>query len=461
MPEILTCEQCEATFQRREHYLRHLRTHTKERPFQCSVCGHVRCFSTNENSAIIDVEQTFGRIDSLARHHSSTHVDPNTQMVSSKPVDRQRVSRACKRCSTSKIRCDGQLPCEKCTISSSNCYYEEPKKRKSKAQLSSEQSAKRLAQRTGTHAEPGTSDVSEGRQTPAAQAQAVAHASPFGMNPQEKSPAIPTPDQSLPADTNHLLGSNDAMYNSSTFDVVNAPNLLGFQNDFDDLGWMTGNLDPYLWPISFDLGQEFDCFRDTGGVDTSSAQTPANIGGIAHLPTPVSDIADLYSRAHSPALDRDAVEVRQYHATRIELDAPLHFPDIDPASIVETELENFAHVPPLPIEKVQAITQLAEEMQREPHHPPFTNLNIPPQPILNAWVQLYFEYFHPVFPVLHKPTFLLPEVDPLLVLCVAGIGAQFSKLRNARGFAQSLHELVRRRASFQVSTQRFAGNPHK
>ncbi|KAF3041433.1 hypothetical protein E8E11_006407 [Didymella keratinophila] len=247
------------------------------------------------------------------------------------------------------------------------------------------------------------------------------------------------------------------MPRSNNFDVINAPNIPGFQTNFDDLGWMTGSLDPYLWPISFDLGQEFDVFQNTAGVDTSSAQPPANVASIAHLPTPASDIADLYSRAHSPALDQDAVEVRQYHATRIELDAPLHFPDIDPASIMDAELENFAHVQPLPIEKVQAIIQLAEEVQREPHHPPFTNLIIPPQPILNAWVQLYFEYFHPVFPVLHKPTFLLPEVDPLLVLCVAGIGAQFSNLRNARGFAQSIHELVRRRASFQCEKQNQLG----
>lgn len=393
--------------------------------------------------------------DSLARHHSSTHVDPTTQMVSSKPVERQRVSRACKRCSTSKIRCDGQLPCEKCSISDNHCYYEEPKKRKSKSQLNSDQSAKRLAHRTTNHKEVGSSDVSKGQQTPAAQPQAMVSASPLGMIVQEQSPAMPTFDQSAPAGANNLLGSNETIPYSSTFDLFNAPNILGFQNDFDDLGWMTGSLDPYLWPISFDLGREFDILQNTGVADTNSRQVTANAAAGVNLgfpPIPASEIADLYSRAHSPALDRDAVEVRQYHPTLIELDAPLYFPDIDPASIMDAELEKFAHVQALSSEKVDAITQLAEEMQREPHHPPFTNLKIPPQPILNAWVQLYFEYFHPVFPILHKPTFLLPEVDPLLVLCVAGIGAQFSTLKNARAFARSIHELVRRRSSSQVST---------
>ncbi|KAF3044655.1 hypothetical protein E8E12_007674 [Didymella heteroderae] len=268
---------------------------------------------------------------------------------------------------------------------------------------------------------------------------------------------MPDPDQSIPIEAKYLIGTNETRPHISTFDLFHAPDTLGFQNDFDDLGWMTGSLDPYLWPISFDLGQEFDIVQNIGGVDTTSRQIPANVAAAVNLPTPASDIADLYSRARSPVLDRDAVEVRQYHATQIELDAPLHFPNIDPASIVDAELENFTHVQTLPIEKVEAITRLVEELQREPHHPPFTNLNIPPQPVLNAWVQLYFEYFHPVFPVLHKPTFLLPEVDPLLVLCVAGIGAQFSNIRNARGFAQSIHELVRRSSSSRCEKQNQLG----
>jgi hypothetical protein len=251
---------------------------------------------------------------------------------------------------------------------------------------------------------------------------------------------------------------------SSTFDIFSAPNILGYQNDFDDLGWMTGSLDPYLWPIAFNLGQEFNILQNTSSSNANTEQTTATAAAAVATnrlsPIPVSDIADLYSRSHSPVLDKDAVEVRQYHPISIEVDAPLHFPDDDPASLADAELENFAHVHALSSEKVEAITQLAEDIQREPHHPPFTNLKLPPQPILNAWVQLYFEYFHPVFPILHKPTFSLPEIDPLLVLAVAGIGAQFSTLKNANTFARGIHELVRRRSSSQVSTNPSPGCSH-
>ena len=33
------CEICNASFQRREHYERHIRTHTQQKPFSCTECG--------------------------------------------------------------------------------------------------------------------------------------------------------------------------------------------------------------------------------------------------------------------------------------------------------------------------------------------------------------------------------------------------------------------------------------
>lgn len=240
-------------------------------------------------------------------------------------------------------------------------------------------------------------------------------------------------------------------YSSSGFDLFNAPGILGFQNTFDDIGWMTGSFDPYLWPISFDLGQEFELLQGIEDANPKQAYgPPAHAAPSVFPPTPASDTADLYSRSHSPALDKDAIEVRQYHPTSIEVDAPLHFPEVDPTSLADADLEDFAHVDALTSERIEAITQLADEIQQGPHHPPFTNLKLPPQPILNAWVQLYFEYFHPVFPILHKSTFASPDIPPLLVLAVAGIGAQFSNLKNARTFARGIHELVRRQSSSQV-----------
>lgn len=399
--------------------------------------------------------------DSLARHHSSTHVDPTTMLVSAKPIERHRVSRACKRCSTSKIRCSGQLPCEKCSQSNSRCFYEKPKKRKSGRQSDSEHPAKQRAQsQTVSPNEAGMGEFSEGQQSPADQSDPMALAQSSAANVQAHSLAVPSPGKPishLNPEAINLTGSSEMNPYNGTFGPFDAPNVLGFQNDLDDSGWITGGFDSYLWPMSFDLSQEFDFLQDSSGSNANA--TPRQISGtnVPQIPSslppiPAPDIADLYSRSHSPVLDKDAVEVRQYHPTSIEIDAPLHFPDIDPASVTDANLEDFSHVNALSSGCVDAIVQLAEDIQRNPHHPPFTNLKLPPQPILNAWVQLYFEYFHPIFPILHKPTFSSPETPPLLILAVAGIGAQFSNLSNASAFAQGIRELVRRQSSSLVST---------
>lgn len=259
-----------------------------------------------------------------------------------------------------------------------------------------------------------------------------------------------TPDS--PVHENHNKNFNEVLY-GLPYDLSSVP-ILGVHGSFNDLGSNTSSHDPYQWLTLMDLDQDFNVLQCSGKSEEASQQATEEptASSCVKFPTPASEIVNIYIRSQTPTIDRDAVEVRQYHATSIEVDAPLHFPDADLSSLLGTRSEDFAHVDQLSDEKVNDMTQLAEDAQRESHHHPFTNVKLPPRPILNAWVQLYFEHFHPVFPIIHKPTFMLPEVDPLLVLAVAGIGAQFSRLKNAETFARCIHELVRRRSSSMVST---------
>lgn len=63
---------------------------------------------------------------------------------------------------------------------------------------------------------------------------------------------------------------------------------------------------------------------------------------------------------------------------------------------------------------------------------------------MNVFVQLYFEHFHPIFPMLHQPSFGKGAPRPLLTLAVATIGARYSKLEGANQCALAMTELLRR-----------------
>lgn len=53
---------------------------------------------------------------------------------------------------------------------------------------------------------------------------------------------------------------------------------------------------------------------------------------------------------------------------------------------------------------------------------------IPTAEAMNVFIQLYFEHYHPNFPLLHMPTFQPREDMWLLVFSIAAIGAEYSEL---------------------------------
>lgn len=244
------------------------------------------------------------------------------------------------------------------------------------------------------------------------------------------------------------------------FDITNAlptPSMI-FGNPFETTDWLNSSSDQSFSSLFLQNDLTFDTINEAW-FDQASYRMPQlqQQQPVASLPTPASSmidqsaVAELYSRSHSPTIDRDAVEPREYVPVSIEIDAQLTFPDLSHLVAEDVDGENLAHVEEIPDDICRKVTQAAIEMQNSSNYPRFRHLAIPPTPVLNAWVQLYFEYFHPVLPILHKSTFSSSKRHWLLVFTVAAIGAHFSSIKEAQACSRAMHELIRRQTSTMVN----------
>ncbi|KAH7113042.1 hypothetical protein EDB81DRAFT_893731 [Dactylonectria macrodidyma] len=447
----LSCGTCNTTFQRREHYQRHLRTHTKEKPFACSECA-----------------QSFGRVDSLARHHTAIHLHADKQdneSNSERQSKHRRVAHACKPCSTSKVRCNGERPCQRCHRHDHECFYEPFSKRKSSDGASDKSSAKRhknshhspLSPSTTVDQDSSYDTIQVINEMPASHLPLPeAHetgssrpADPPAVEPVVASmPELDMFQPDVPLEVGEILPGFDPTRS------ISMPSFL-FGDTLDSGSWLNYNLEASLMPSLLQREPVFKTLNNFW-LDSSLEFRPPQT--IAPVSPPISNmdpsaVAELYSRSHSPAIDKDAIEPRQYHPISIEVDAQLVFPDFSQLSLEDVDQENLAHVDEVPDDVVEEVTRYALQMHDEPTYPGFVNLRIPPTPVLNAWVQLYFEFFHPVFPILHKSAFSASRTHWLLTFTVAAIGAHFSRLEDAHTCSNAMHELIRRQCSAMCERQ--------
>ncbi|KAL7780899.1 hypothetical protein V8C43DRAFT_299437 [Trichoderma afarasin] len=103
------CDICDATFSRQEHLVRHIKCHTREKPFKCLICG-----------------KGFARQDVLNRHRTS-HQQDNEEARSTTR------SRACRQCATSRARCSRSDPCRRCIERNLTCTFPTARKLESSA----------------------------------------------------------------------------------------------------------------------------------------------------------------------------------------------------------------------------------------------------------------------------------------------------------------------------------------
>ncbi|PLB54961.1 hypothetical protein P170DRAFT_442902 [Aspergillus steynii IBT 23096] len=418
MAAYLHCEVCNASFQRPGHYQRHLLTHSKEKPFSCTECG-----------------KHFARLDSLGRHYSRLHQRVSDESV---PVrNRGRVSKACRQCYLSKVRCNGKQPCQRCQRISAECSYEHHQKRTSADQQSDPAAEIDANSSPSTHVR----DLMETSR-------------PAGIV--STPPSMSTKTSTHHRETNFTPMMLDTMPNDDGEDrsshLVSDPlpttcdiSPVFYSEAADFSSFLDLDLDASLFPGILDTGHLIDDFNE--GFP-ASMQPDLPLARIPNMSLPPADVEEIYDRAHSPPLEGETLEPRHYQPTTDNSDTNLSFPDMGNAPLEQVDQENLAHVSDVPATVLDSVGQLAETMENAPMYPRYVELRLPPIHIINSWVQLYFEYFHPLFPFLHKPTFRAPETHWLLIFAVSAIGAQFSGLPQAQDCAQSMHEMVRRQSTY-------------
>jgi hypothetical protein len=157
----------------------------------------------------------------------------------------------------------------------------------------------------------------------------------------------------------------------------------------------------------------------------------------------------LWQRSPGPSPGPEAVRPCSSRRTT----ARHHYVSHDPGSTILglldfediLQMDDYGHVPKIQPQKTLQVLAVVEEYQHRRRPTTYAaDISILKNPaILNAFIQLYFEYFHPVLPLLHKASFNVLETPALLILAVATIGSRFSKMENADRIAMSLSNALR------------------
>jgi hypothetical protein len=100
---VAVCDICGRAFGKQEHLVRHMRIHTRERPYPCPSC-----------------HKSFSRRDVLSRHIAAHNDRGNvaTQLPG---------SRACLRCASDRVKCSRGHRCHRCLQRGYNCQYPAPR----------------------------------------------------------------------------------------------------------------------------------------------------------------------------------------------------------------------------------------------------------------------------------------------------------------------------------------------
>ncbi|OGM44706.1 hypothetical protein ABOM_007376 [Aspergillus bombycis] len=382
LPRGYNCGVCSASFRRREHFERHLSSHSKRKDFRCDICN-----------------KRFTRRDTLQRH-LALHGQVSTTAHTTLP----RALHACINCVKLKQRCSGSRPCDRCSRKGLPCQFPTASRIQTQEVRpnATEQNTSNQTNHTLGHNDPFRSS------------------SVYGLSPVRTIQTDPS-------------GSSMVDFAGGPSADILSPRQAQENSQYTDT---TSLFDPFLfWPLD-------NAFEHPGMASTTSSglHTSSGMAGTGNLPISMSLGSDYpaelpNSQDHSVHAEEGARDPYNAQSGNYVSD-PLTQEDRD---ILISE--DYGHVPKPSISTYQKIcANYADESRSSPEALPQSLYSLQ---VLHTCTQLYFEHFHRGFPILHQGSFQARSSSWLLYIAVAAVGSQYSRLPGRTRIFFDLVKIIR------------------
>jgi hypothetical protein len=238
--------------------------------------------------------------------------------------------------------------------------------------------------------------------------------------------------------------------------------LSGCESTFQNLGW--DSIDPLcgpaVWPLFDDDPTSF-LGHATELPETSILEKESQrLGALAaaSIPSPAeTEVEMLATDAPPPTFtqtaDASSPICGTADTTKSSSARGISNGDGESQDVESWRAEDYHHVPPLTQDIYEMMVSYFTRLNADNEfYVPFTAQSFPSMNHINIFIQVYFEEFHPVFPFLHKATFVPHRGDWLLAVAVAAVGCIFSRTLRSEQTFYDLHEFLRRAIHLRVSS---------
>ncbi|KAJ5320635.1 hypothetical protein N7508_000918 [Penicillium antarcticum] len=426
------CGFCKRHYNRADHLIRHVRSHTREKPYVCDVC-----------------DKGFARPDLLKRHATGHANDRDRKRKRSSSVAKQsRVSQACKSCATSKLKCDDDKPCRRCRERNQPCDWQD---------VSQDSSPEPTHQRNIFDTPAQSNARMELTTSPAVAFSPMPtpledfSATTILMTPRPLPNNVLSPEMPQGVDQMALeTGVSPNDHESGIFSVDGT----FFPNFIPDS--LIPSLARYNDPDPSQMAPEYVHYGASDNLHFDFTLTDGDFGLIDFYNS--RSLLPSFHNQHDEIYDTDSgigIGAEAYHRSSLSAWKPAPedhaFDDHENLSVPQVINSPETNVTPewphlcerLTSSSRDLILSLVLEVSREANLSRIMK-SFPSTELLDGLIQQYFELQrHTIQTFIHMPTFQTNSEDPGVLAGLAAAGAVFSPIPTIRKLGYALNEIVR------------------